>query len=100
MSDPLLGCAYLTCAAVTATDERLLPVLLVVAAFTVSAVLAGLWLARRLTSPVGSGRIGSGDDFGACRLHDWLRLDNGVFICLRCNHTAGSRLEPAGIRER
>ena len=96
MSDPLLGCVYLTCTAVTAADESLLPVLMVVVALTASAVLAGLGLARRLTSSAGAVRTGSADDSGACRLHDWLRLDNGVFVCLRCNYTAGSRLEPVG----
>ncbi len=98
MLDPLLGCISLSCAAVTATDESLAPVLVIAVAFAASTILAGVWLARRLTRAAGSVKTDSADDFGVCRLHDWLRLDNGVFICLRCSYTAGSRLEPAGIR--
>ncbi len=98
MSDPLLACVYLTCSSVTATQQSLLPVLVMAAAFAALAICGGVWVARRLTSSAGSSQTGSEDGLGACRLHDWLRLDNGVFICLRCSYTAGSRLEPAGIR--
>jgi hypothetical protein len=76
-------------------DERLLPALVGVLVLGVVAVFGGVWIAKRLRGPVrgatDSGRTGE-DPQAACRLHEWIRMDDGDFVCLRCSYRAGSSL--------
>jgi hypothetical protein len=71
-----------------ALDESLLPVVRVALVFALSAVTGGAWLARALTRSRRSGA--SKDPQTACHLHDWIRMDDGGFVCLRCSYRAGS----------
>ncbi len=69
-------------------DDSLLPVVRLAILLTISAVAGGAWIGRALTR---SWRSTPGEDpRAACRLHDWLPMDDGEFVCLRCGHLAGS----------
>ncbi len=54
----------------------------------ICSVGAGLWIGSLLTRPWRASP--TEDPRAACRVHDWLRLDDGSFVCLRCNYRAGS----------
>ena len=74
-------------------DERLLLALVGVLVLGVVAICGGIWIAKRLRGPVrGATDPGStGEDPQApCRLHEWIRMDDEGFVCLRCSYRAGS----------
>ena len=78
--------------------EGVLPVLRVALLLGASAVGIGLWIASRLARPW---RASPADHpQTACLLHDWLRLDDGGFVCLRCSYRAGSSLASVPRRPR
>ena len=77
-----------------ALDESLLPVVRVAIVLVMSAVTGGAWIGRALTRS-----RHAADLQAACRLHDWLPMDDGGFLCLRCSYRAGSSL-PAARRPR
>lgn len=52
------------------------------------AIAGGFWIGKRLTRSWRS--AASEDPRVPCRLHDWLQVDDGGFVCLRCSYRAGS----------
>jgi hypothetical protein len=79
-------------------DESLLPVLQVVMIFGISVVSGGVWLAASLTRSRRASKSSGApceDLQAACRQHDWLRMDDGGFVCLRCSYRAGASLPPS-----
>ena len=75
-----------------------LPVLCVAFALGVFTVGTGLWIASLLARPWKGSR--AEDPQAACRLHDWLRLDDGGFVCLQCSYRAGFSSASARDRHR
>jgi hypothetical protein len=69
-------------------DDSVAPAVRVALLFGLFAVSGGFWIAKRLTRSWRSAP--SEDPRAACRLHDWLQMDDGRFVCLRCNYRAGS----------
>ena len=71
-------------------DDSVAPAVRMALLFGFFAVSSGFWIAKRLTR---SWRSAAGHDpRAACRLHDWLQMDDGGFVCLRCSYRAGSSL--------
>ncbi len=69
-------------------DQALKPVLEAVVVLGSLAIGLGVCVARSLTRRM-VGIIGE-DAAARCRRHDWLRSDNGGYVCVRCNYRAGS----------
>lgn len=59
---------------------------------------AGLWIASLLARPWRASPREHPQS--VCRLHDWLRLDDGGFVCLRCSYRAGSSVVATRARPR
>lgn len=69
-------------------DDSVEPVVRMALLFGLSAMAGGFWIGKRLTRSWRT--AGSEDPRAACRLHDWLQIDDGGFVCLRCSYRAGS----------
>lgn len=77
-------------------NESVLPALHVALALGASAVGIGVWLASLLARPWRASPTDHPQS--VCTLHDWLRLDDGGFVCLRCGYRAGASLASASRR--
>ncbi len=69
-------------------DQALGPVIEAVLVFGSLAIGAGVCIARLLTRKA-AGKSNE-DVLSQCRRHDWLRMDDGGYVCLRCSYRAGS----------
>jgi len=88
--------SYLGCPlAGSSLDQSLLPVLEVTLVVAMAAMLLGISIAERVVRSKGSAGLQAG-----CRLHDWIRLDDGHFICLQCSYQAGSSRQPGVVPRR
>ena len=67
-------------------EQGLAPVLEAIFLFASVAIGLGVWIARRAARTL---RTGAQD--APCRRHEWVRLDDGGFLCARCDYRAGSR---------
>ena len=74
-------------------DQSLLPVLVASLLGAIAALACGLGLAERLVRSKGSRT----DLQVACRLHEWMRLEDGRFVCLQCSYQAGSSRQFADL---
>lgn len=79
------GVQLLNAARAFPVEQGLVPVFEALFLFASVAIGLGVWLARRAARSLGAGGQGT-----PCRRHDWVRLDDGRFLCARCDYRAGS----------
>ena len=69
-------------------EQGLAPVIEAVVVMGSLTIGIGVWIARALTRSGGT-RADGEQPFSPCRRHDWLRVDDGGYVCVRCSYRAG-----------